>query len=356
MSSNIASNYIYSAAYQILAILTPFLTTPYLSRVLMADGIGRISFVASIVHHFTLFASLGIYTYAQREISYSQDNRAERSRVFWNIKIFAIINVLIVYCIFLVLTYFFAQENYLLYLIYGINIFNTALDVSWLFSGMGEFKLLALRAMAVRTMNTALIFIFVKNKSDIPIYLLLGVSCTISGHFLLYKSLSKYIDKPDLKKINPFEGLKTILILFIPSIATEIYTVLDKTMIGLFTIDSFENGYYESALKISKIPMMLILAMSSVMMPRMGYLFHKNDTQKIHEYLYMTYRFVFFLGVPLCLGLIGISDNFVSCFFGNGYIKTAGLMKITSFLVIAIGINNVSGTLYFIPAKKTEHI
>lgn len=355
MAGNIRVNYFFDAVSQVLAVLTPLITAPYLSRVFNADGIGTISFVNSIVRYFMLSAAMGIYTYGRREISYLQDDRAGRSRVFWNLKALALINVSVCMTAFLVLTHIYAGENYVLYVIHGMRITNALFDVNWVFAGMEDFRLIARRNIAVYMLNIALTFIFVKSRADIPVYLLLNVICMISGHITMYFSLPRYIDAPDIKNIRPFQGIKTIVSLFLPAVAIEVYTVLDKTMLGLFTPDSFENGYYESAQRISKISMMSMLSLSNVLIPRMGYLFEKNDIGKIHEYMYKSFRFVWFVGIPLCFGLIGISDNLVPWFLGEGYTKVSGLLKITSFLAIAMGFNNATGTQYLVPNRMHKY-
>ena len=352
MAKSIKANYLYDAAYQVLALLTPFITTPYLSRVFKADGIGTISFVKSIVQYFMLFAAIGIFAYGRREISYLQDDRQGRSRVFWNLKALALINASVCITAYLVFTYIYADKNYILYLMEGINITYTLFDVGWLFAGMEEFRMLALRNAVIRVLNIASVFLLVKSRADIPVYMLLNALFMIFGHIMMYPYLPRYINAPDFKNIRPFQGIKTILILFLPSIAIEVYTVLDKTMLGLFTSTAFENGYYESAMKLSKIAMMVVLSMANVMTPRMGYLFSKNDIQTIREYMYRSYRFVWFIGIPVCFGLIGIANNFVPWFFGDGYIKVAGLLKVTGFLVLAIGVSSTTGAQYLIPSKR----
>ena len=352
MAKSIKANYLYDAAYQVLALLTPFITTPYLSRVFKADGIGTISFVKSIVQYFMLFAAIGIFAYGRREISYLQDDRQGRSRVFWNLKALALINASVCITAYLVFTYIYADKNYILYLMEGINITYTLFDVGWLFAGMEEFRMLALRNAVIRVLNIASVFLLVKSRADIPVYMLLNALFMIFGHIMMYPYLPRYINAPDFKNIRPFQGIKTILILFLPSIAVEVYTVLDKTMLGLFTSTAFENGYYESAMKLSKIAMMVVLSMANVMTPRMGYLFSKNDIQTIREYMYRSYRFVWFIGIPVCFGLIGIANNFVPWFFGDGYIKVAGLLKVTGFLVLAIGVSSTTGAQYLIPSKR----
>ena len=171
----------------------------------------------------------------------------------------------------------------------------------------------------------------------------------------MWKYLPSYIKKPDFKSLHPYRNIKTVLSLFAPSIAIQVYTVLDKTMIGIFTEGTFENGYYEQALKISRIVLALVTSLAGVMIPRIAYLFGQNDREQISFYMYRSYSFVWLISVPLCLGLIGISDNLVPWFFGPGYDKVAGLLKISSFIIIAIGFGNTTGNQYLIPTKR-QHL
>ena len=100
-NKSIKLNYIYNMLYQVLILLTPLMTAPYLSRVLGAEGIGEVSYVASIASYFLLVAGMGITTYGQREIAYFQDDRQARTRVFWEIKIVSFVVTLAVILIYL---------------------------------------------------------------------------------------------------------------------------------------------------------------------------------------------------------------------------------------------------------------
>ena len=83
--SSIKANFIYNSIYQILTILLPLVTTPYISRVLGADGIGTYSYGFSIAKYFVLFAMLGLNNYGNRSISAIRDNKEELSKTFWGI-------------------------------------------------------------------------------------------------------------------------------------------------------------------------------------------------------------------------------------------------------------------------------
>ena len=133
---SIKRNYFYNVFYQVLTLITPMITTPYISRVLGVNGIGAVSYAESIVSYFTLFAAMGVAIYGQREISYVQNSVENRSRVFWNTKFFTFCTVLIAlvfYGLFISL-----QENVILYLILSMNLFSVLADITWFFQEIGR--------------------------------------------------------------------------------------------------------------------------------------------------------------------------------------------------------------------------
>lgn len=349
-NKSIKRNYIYNTSYQILVLLTPLITTPYVSRILGADGIGTYSFTNSIVTYFTVFASLGTSAYGQREISYLQDDRLKRSKFFWEIEFLSCITVAISLAIYL----FFiqGQNNKIIYLIQAINIITIAVDVTWLLQGMEEFGKIVSRNIVIKLLSIIFIFVFVKTKNDLPIYIFgMSVFILISNSFLWFY-LPQFVDKPKWRFLNPLRHFKGTLSLFIPTVTTMIYTVLDKTMIGLFTKSYYENGYYEQAMKITKMALVLVTSLGTVMVPRIGFLFKQKDRKTLNDYMYKAYNFIWFSGIPLCFGLIGISHNLVPWFFGKEYDKVTILLCILSFLILAIGISSVTGVQYLIPTKR----
>lgn len=347
---SIKRNYIYNLCYQILTMLVPLITTPYISRVLGAGGIGTVSYIDSIASYFVLFATLGITTYGQREISYVQDNMEKRTIVFWNTKILQFTTstlALLAYLLFACI-----QENKILYLLFAFNILAVFADVTWLFQGLEEFGKIVFRNIVFKIINIIYIFTIVRSESDVWLYVFGLCGFTLLSNISLWVYLPRYVGKPDRKILRPFKEIHVVLSLFIPTIAIQVYTVLDKTMIGAITQNVFENGYYEQALKISRMVLAIITALGTVMIPRIGFYFEKGENEEVRRLMYRGYRFVWFLGIPLCFGLIMVSSNFVPWFYGLGFDKVAGLLKILAFLILAIGINNVTGMQYLIPTKR----
>ncbi len=347
---SIKRNYIYNVIYQILLLVTPLITTPYLSRVLGADSIGKYSYVNSISAYFTMFATLGITTYGQREISYIQQDRGKRSITLWEIKSVQIVTSLIAAAAYVLFA--LSQTDSLFYLVFLFNILAVAADVTWFFQGLEEFGRIVLRNVIFKVISILCIFLFVKTRENLLLYGLDLTLVSFLSNVSFWFDLPKYVDKPKKGTLKPLRHIRTIITFFIPTIAVEIYTVLDKTMIGVITQDPFENGYYEQALKVSKMALTLVTSLGTVMLPRIGRHFQNGEQGAVQSLIYRAYRFVWLLGIPLCLGLIGISDNFVPWFFGNGFLKVVPLLCILSFLILAIGINNVTGIQYLIPTKR----
>lgn len=351
--NDIKKNYMYNLMYQILIMIIPLITTPYLSRVLGAENIGIYSYTLSITTYFILFGSLGVAMYGQREIAYNQDNKFERSKIFKEIFSLRLIT-LSISLLFFYITFCNKGEYHVYYAIFMLEIIANIFDISWFFQGLEEFKKTVMRNVIVKLISVICIFLFVKTSYDLNKYILIYVLSTLLGNLSLWIYIPKYIEKVEIKNLNVFRHFKPTISLFIPQIAIQIYTVLDKTMIGFFVLDKSEVGYYEQAQKIVKLLMTIATSMGTVMMPRIAYAFAKGDINKLREYMYSSFSFITMLAFPIMFGIISVSDKFVTLFFGNGYEKVAPLICIISPIIIFIGLSNVIGTQYLLPTKQQK--
>ncbi len=348
---SLKKNYIYNLSYQIMLVLTPLITTPYLSRVLGPEGIGTYSYTASIVSYFVMFAALGTMYYGNREISFLQQDRKRRSQTFWELKLFSLFCVLVclaVYGFFLR----FVHNNQALYLVQIISILSVATDITWLLQGMEEFGKIIGRNFVVKILILAFIFLAVKDESDLLLYVAGITAMELICHISVWGFLPQFVDKPDWKSLRPFRHFSPAVALFIPTIATTVYTVLDKSMLGFFTDTNVENGYYEQALKLIKTVLTIVTALGAVMVPRIGAYFSENRKDEVTRLLYESYRFIWFLGLPLCFGIIGSSANLVPWFYGPGFEKVIFLLCILSVQLPIIGLSHVTGVQYLITTKR----
>lgn len=350
---SVKTNYIYNTIYQIIAIITPFVTTPYLSRVFGPNNIGIYSYLNSILTYFLLFAFLGINSYGKREIARYRDEPIKFSKTFWEIELLCIISSSI--CCALWFIYVLINPEFQLYnCILSIQIVSVAFDVSWLFSGLELFDKIMLRNIFARVVSLLLIFTTVNNEHDLwKLILILSLTpliCNVS--LCIY---AKHILKPtriDFRNLR-FHFLQT-MIYFIPSIATTIYSVLDKTMIQLITKDFYINGCYDQAVKLCSIPIALLVAMDNVMGSRMSYLVYVDRKDEIRERITKSISFVGFLGTAMVFGLDAIIDKLVPWFWGSGFDDINILVKIYSPIILCIGLNNCLSEQYLTPKGKRK--
>lgn len=344
-------NYIYNLTYQILCMITPLITAPYLYRVLKADGIGEYSYTGSIVAYFIMVAALGTLNYGNREISYLQNDRKKRTKIFWEIELLSMICVAAVLCIYFVFLIFY-KEYRILMLIQSLSLISVAMDIAWLLQGLEEFGKVVGRNLFFKIVNIAFIFLMIKSKEDLILYVCGVCILELLGNISIWIYVPRYIDRPKLRELKPFSHLKATFSLFIPTVATTIYTMMDKTMLGIFTDGCYENGYYEQATKLSKMTLTIVTALGAVMIPRIGKYYSEGKNEKVKELLYESFKFVWFLGIPLCIGLIGVSYNFVPWFFGTGAEPISDLLIVLAFLIPIIGVSNVIGIQYLITTRR----
>ena len=350
---SITKNYIYNLIYQILVILMPIITTPYLARTLGPGGTGIYSYTISIVTYFILVGSLGISMYGQREIAFVQDDIKKRSKIFYELVILRLMTMTISMLVFYLVNG--RTGDYAIYYrILLLEMIANCVDISWFYQGLENFRKTALRNIVVKLLSVISIFIFIKNENDVAKYLLIYVLTTLLGNASLWIGVRKYIDKVRLKDLQILKQLKPTIYLFIPQIAIQIYTVLDKTMIGTITNNMTEVGFYEQTQKVIKILLTIITSLGAVMMPRIAKCFADGEKEKIKEYMKNTFRFVFLLAFPMIFGIIAVSNSFVPIFFGEGYDKVKLLLKIMSPIILFIGLSNVTGTQYLLSTKKQK--
>ena len=350
---SITKNYIYNVTYQLLAIILPVITTPYVSRVLGAENIGIYGYTISIVTYFILFGSLGVALYGQRQIAYERDDKKQISKTFWEVFLLRLFTMFVSMILFYILFARNGQYSFY-YKILLLDLIATMVDISWFFQGIEEFKKTVTRNIVIKIISVVCIFLFVKTSDDLVIYFLIYVLSLLFGNLTLWVSLPKFIQKVNIKSLDVLRHLKPTCVLFIPQIAVQVYTVLDKTMIGAFVANKSEVGYYEQSEKIIKMLLTIITSLGTVMLPRIANCFAKNEKETIKKYMINSFNVVFLLAFPLMFGIISVSNAFVPIFFGNGYDKVAIIMSTLSPIILFIGLSNVIGTQFLLPTNRQK--
>ena len=352
MTASIKKNFLYNAFYNVLVLILPLITTPYISRVMGAGKVGIYSFAYSVASYFGMFILLGLSNYGNRTIAGVRDDKKELSKTFWSIYTMQIMMAVIVFLVYIIYVLFIAEDKVMAW-IQIIYLVSVALDINWLFFGLEQFKLTVTRNTVVKILNVLLIFIFVKSKSDIYIYGFIMTIGLVISQLFLWLFLRNYITFERVNINDVTKHIKPNLILFIPVIAISLYTVMDKIMLGMMSTMK-EVGYYESANKLTTIPVMAITSLGTVMLPRMSNLVANGKEEQAKQYIHKSLLVSVFLSSSISLGLSAISSEFVPLFYGTGFEKCKQLIPVLVLSSIFISWANVIRTQYLIPNKKDK--
>ena len=354
----VAKNYLYTAAYQLLNIIAPLITMPYLARVLGRNGVGVASWTNSFVTYFLLIASLGIITYGSREIAYVKDNKQARQQKFWEIQIIhTIAGILSLALYFLFLKYGVQlngniEDNQFYLILQTWVIISGILDISWYFMGMEDFKKTVLRNALVKIAMTVLIFVLVKTPNDIGNYILLLGLSQVFGNLSMWFYLFKKISLPNWQQLDLKEHVKPIFMMFLPTIATQVYLQLNKTMLPFFTNSTDSAGFYDNADRIIKVSLALVTSVGTVMLPRMSAQFAKGQFDKMKQNITQSMDFVSALSVPMAFGMAAIAPTAMIWFLGEQFKVVGQVIVLLSPIIIFIGWSTVIGTQYLVPTKR----
>ena len=353
MTMSVKKNYLYNLLYQMTSVLLPVLTIPYVSRVLSADGIGINTVTYANTQYFILLGSLGISIYATKKIATIREKKDKLKKTFWEIFSIQFTGCILAYIVF-ALTLGQSHKYGVFYMLQGFYILAAAVDISWYFLGIENFKNASLRSFFAKIISVILIFIFVKTRDDLWKYILINAGTMFVGQLIMWFYVGKDMLKvKEIGKLKIAMHIMPILALFVPQIATQVYTVLDKTMIDLFK-GAVEAGYYDQSQKIVRILLSVVTSLGIVMLPRIANLFSKDDLNEVKKSLRKAFVVISFLSIPITFGLIGISDKFVPILFGNEFLSVIPLTKISPVLVIIIGLGNVFGTQYLLAIGKNK--
>ena len=347
---SLKKNIAISTLYQLLLIILPIITAPYIARVLEPDQSGVYDYTNSIMTYFAMFAALGTASYGVREIARVRDDAAMRSKLFWEIELMTVMTSFVCIAVWFVFIAFTPQYK-VIYLVLTMGLFSTMFDISWFFAGMEQFKYTVTKNAACKLIGVVLMFLFVKKEDDLLLYIIIITASTMIGNLSMWLYVPRFVEKVDFRTLTFRKHFHETLIYFIPTVATSVYTVLDRTLIGVITKNKAENGCYHYTMQI--INMMKALTFSSLNMvlgSRLSFLFAEKRYDEIKERIADSTNYILFMGIGMCFGVIGVAKRFVPIYLGPGYDRVITMLMLMSPIVIIIGISNCLGSQYYTPA------
>lgn len=346
----ILKNYAYNLSYQLLVIILPIITTPYVTRVFSSYALGTYGYFNSIVTYFILLATLGVANYGTKVIS---GNRKEIEKNFWGIYSLQLCAAVLSLSLYVVLCLTLSlMQNPVAYIL-GLSVVSKGLDISWLFQGLEDFRKITVRNITVKLIGVISIFLFVKSESDLYLYIFLLTIFELLGQLSMWLPAREFIGRDHFDIAYVRHHLKPVILLFLPQVAISMYITLDRTMLGALA-STKDVGIYDQALKLVNILMTLVTSLGSVMLPRVAHLLSKGKQKavnKMYEISFLIYNLVIF---PVIVVILIVNDDFVQFFLGQDFQDARYAIAIMIFRMFFIGWTNIMGIQMLIPHNQNK--
>ena len=348
-------NIIMNTLLSMSAFIFPLITFPYVSRVLLNVGTGKVSFANGIIAYFALFAQLGIPTYGIRAVAKVRDDKEKLTKVVQELLIINTIISVFVYIVFLIALFTVPQmrSDKSLFLITSSTILFNVIGVEWMYKGLEQYTYITVRSIIFKFLALILMFIFVKQQSDYVLYGFITIFAASASNIFNMINLHKFISLKPVGNYNFSPHLKAVLIFFAMSCATTIYTNLDTVMIG-FIKGAGENGYYNAAIRIKSILVSIVTSLGAVLLPRSSYYLENNLVDEFKKISSKAINFVFIVAVPMSVYFMLFAKESIHFLAGKAFEPSILPMQIIMPTLLFIGLTNIMGIQMLVPLGREK--
>lgn len=336
----------------VLNMVFPLVTFPYVSRVLGANGLGIYNFSNSIVSYFLLLAGLGISTYAVREGAKYRKNRESisvfASQIF-SINIFSTFFSYII--LFISIIVFPKLHMYsICILIFSLQIVFTTIGTEWIYTIFEDYSYITIRSIFFNILSLMMLFLFVKNKNDYLVYAAITVFANAGSNILNFFHVKTFCDVKFTFNCEFCKHIKPIIIIFASNLAILIFVNSDITILGVMK-NTYIVGIYTVAVKIYSVLKTVLSAALIVTVPRLAALYGEGKKFEYQKTASDIFNFLIFSTFPAMTGLFMISNDVIAILSGKGFLAANVSLKLLSIALIF----SISGWFYsecvLIPAK-----
>lgn len=338
--NSLAKNSVSNVLYSMANLLFPLLTSMYVSRVLLAEGVGQVSYARTITSYFTTFAALGLPTYGIREIAKVRAHREQTDRVFSELLVISLCATAAASGVFLLMVFLhpaMAQERPL-YLCCGIQLILNGINIDWFYRGREEYPYILCRGLAVKVLSLAAVVLFVRRAEDYILYALIS-SIAHGGNYVFNIIHARKFVSFRFRDLRIARHLPKVLVFALASLCTGLYSKLDITMLGIFA-DKTAVGLYTNAHDLAAAVTALCTAISTAFLPRLSCCY-AHDREKVPALIETGIRVLCFFAVPMAVGVWFLAPAAVELVYGAEFLPAAAALRILSGLIVIQGFGNL---------------
>ncbi len=352
---SIKLNFIMNVILTMSSFIFPLITFPYVSRVLLPTGSGKVAFANSLISYFNMVAQLGIPTYGIRACAKVRDNRKELTRTAHELLFINIVMSIVAYLALAVALICVPKlrEERTLYIIVSFTIILTSIGMEWIYKALEEYTYITIRSIIFKLVALIAMFMLVKTKADYQIYGGITILAASASNIFNLINVHKYIDMKYVGGYNLRRHLKPVVVFFAMTCATTIYTNLDTVMLGFMKTDT-DVGYYNAAVKIKTILVSVVTSLGTVLLPRASYYIENNNMEEFRRLTKKAINFVLILATPMMLYFMLFAENGVFLLSGKLFGGSVIPMQIIMPTLLFIGLSNILGIQMLIPLGKEK--
>ena len=339
------------------SFIFPLITFPYVSRILLPEGTGKVSFATSLISYFLMFAQLGIPTYGLRACAKVRDNKEELSRTTQELLIINLVMSTISYgVLFLALAFVpRLQEERTLYLVVSLTILFNTIGMEWLYKALEHYTYITIRSIIFKFVALVTMFVLVHTRDDYVIYGGITILAASASNIFNFFHAHRYIS---MKPVGGYRfrcHLKAVAVFFAMACASTIYTHLDTVMLGFMATDA-DVGYYNAAVRIKCILVSIVTSFGTVLLPRASYYVENGKMEEFWKISRKALDFVFLAACPMMLYFILFARQGIYFLSGEAYAGSILPMQIIMPTLLLIGLTNILGIQMLVPLGKEKAV
>lgn len=354
----IKKNFIYSSILTVANYLFPFITFPYISRVLEVTNVGKCNFVDGIVSYFILLSTMGLGVIGVREIAKSKilNDQKELNSTFSNLLFLNLLFTIVSLFLLCVFVFVYSDSQYYTRLLYigGAKVFFTLFLIEWFYKGVENFRYITIRSVVIRCIYVFLIFFFVKDQDDYIIYYSLTTGMVLINGIINIMYSRKFVSI-SFRYLNIKKYFRPVVKVGIYTILTSMYTTFNVVYLGIVSTDD-EVGYYTTAIKLYTIILAVFTAFTGVIMPRVSALIEEGKLQQVISILEKSFKVLFTFCFPVIFITLILAPQIIFVIAGSGYENAVIPMQIIMPLILVVGLAQIFVMQILIPFKKDDYI
>ncbi|WP_354367965.1 flippase [Streptococcus porcorum] len=351
-NNSVKINFIMNFILTISNFIFPLITFPYVSRVLGAEGVGTVTFAASIVNYFSMVGMLGIPTYGIRACAKVRDDKEKLDKTVQEIVLLnsIVMFIAIMGLVLTVATIGKLESNKALYLILSSTLVFNVLGVDWLYRSLEQYSYITIRSIIFKVISMVALFLFVRQSDDYLAYAAITVLAGVGSNLMNFINLRKFVNLKPIGQLNLKQHLKPTLSFFMLNISTTIYVNVDTTMLG-FIKGNDAVGYYSAATKLKQILVSIVTSLGTVLLPRLSYYYEAGKYDEFKSLVQKALNFVFVIALPIVVYFTLIAKQSILFLSGSDFLPATPPMQLMMPTVLFIGLSNLMGIQVLVPTN-----